>query len=82
MEQGDWDSLLALAKNNPKVADDLIGMSTYLPGAKIPNVTLKAPDGLSIMRASKTVVEATPLRVLIQDSQGNWCWAACMKYRR
>jgi len=82
MERGDWEGLSALAKTNPKVADDLIGMSTYLPNAKIPNLTLKAPDGLTIMRSSKTVVDATPLRVLIQDAQGNWCWAACMKYRR
>lgn len=82
MEQGDWDALAVLARTNPKVADDLIGMATHLPGAKIPNFTLKAPDGLTIMRASKTVEDATPLQVLIKDAQGNWCWAACTKYRR
>ena len=82
MERGDWDGLTALARTNPKVADDLIGMSSYLPGARIPNLTLKAPDGLTIMRASKTVEDATPLQILIQDAQGNWCWAACTKYRR
>jgi hypothetical protein len=82
MEKGDWDGLTALARTNPKVADDLIGMSSYLPGARIPNLTLKAPDGLTIMRASKTVEDATPLNVLIQDAQGNWCWAACTRFRR
>ncbi len=81
MEHGDWDGLLALARTNPKVADDLVGMATHLPGSKMPNLTLKAPNGLTIMSASRTVEDATGLRVLIQDAQGNWCWAACTLLR-
>ena len=43
IERGDWDGLAAAAARNPRIARDIEGMATYLPGARIPNYTLTAP---------------------------------------
>jgi hypothetical protein len=82
MERGDWDGLLEAARRDPRVADDLVGMATHLPGARVPNYTLKAPNGLTIHRESITVEDATPLLDLLGPNSGPRVWAGCTELRR
>jgi len=58
------------------------GARSFLPGAMIDNYTLKAPDGLVVLRNSTTVEDATRLSDLLKPNQGHVDWAACLKYRR
>lgn len=82
IERGDWDGLIELAKVDPRVADDVFGMATYLPGSRVPNYTLKAPVSLRVYQASDTVEDATSLLNLLEKNMGNRCWAACTEFRR
>jgi len=91
IENGNWDAIAA----NPKFsgpngvmegrgAQDSImtaGASSYLPGAVIPELTLRAPGGLNIMSASTTVEIPTTTTQLLQSDMGNWTWASCVKIR-
>ncbi len=76
IERGDWSGLAQLAKTNPRIANDIEGMATYLPGARIPNYTLSSPNGLVIYQNSATVGARTPLFDLMQPNMGCVQWAA------
>jgi hypothetical protein len=82
MERGDWEGLAAAAERNARIADDVQGMTTHLPGSSIPNYTLSAPDRLTIYRNSTTVAESTPLSNIIEPNMGCINWAACTVVRR
>ena len=82
MERGDWDGLMELARTDPRVADELMGMATHLPGSSIPNFTLKPPVGLRVYSASNTVEDPTSLLDILKPDSGNICWAACTHTRR
>jgi hypothetical protein len=75
IESGDYQTLV---KQFPERVE---GATSWLPGAQVPNYTLKAPDRLNIMGNSITVGEATPLTDLLQPGMGHMDWAACMKIR-
>ncbi|PRQ09409.1 RHS repeat domain-containing protein [Enhygromyxa salina] len=77
IEQGRWD----LISQNPRLMADIEGAASYLPGAKIPNYTLKAPNTLRIHAKSTTVEDATPLSDLLQPNAGHLEWAACLLIR-
>ena len=78
VERGDYAAIAA----DPGLAAAASGSRTFLPGASLPNYVLKAPDGLNIMGASKTVESATPLSDLLRPGMGAWDWAACQKVTR
>lgn len=82
IEAGDWEGLLDAASQNPRVAADLDGMMTHLPGAKIPNYTLHTPDNLDILSKSMTVESRTSLDQLLKPNMGSVQWAACTEYKR
>lgn len=86
IERGDWDGLAAAARTNPRIARDVEGLATYLPGASVPNYTLKAPTNrspaLRIYSRSTTVEDATPLSQLLDAHMGPCEWAACTEFRR
>ena len=82
IERGDWDGLAAAAQRNPRIANDIDGMTTHLPGSEVPNYTLKAPNGLSVHRNSTTVEDPTPLSRILEPNMGCVDWAACTTYRR
>lgn len=82
MERGDWDGLFEAARHDPRVADDLVGMASHLPGAEVPDYTRKAPNGLTISRESISVEDATPLSGLLRAHPGRRVWAACTIPRR
>ena len=81
LEMGDWDGLIALAKRNPRVAKDLEGMVTQLPGKEVPNLICAAPDKLTVFRKSTTVEDPTSLRDLLKENMGNRVWAASTEYK-
>jgi RHS repeat-associated protein len=78
VEMGDYASIAA----NPVMASAVTGARTVLPGGRVPNYFLTAPNGLNIMGASRTVEDATPLSNLLGPSMGPWDWAACLKVRQ
>jgi hypothetical protein len=82
IENGQYDEITRLFNSNPRVAAELEGAASYLPGSTIPNYTLKAPDKLTIFSNSKTVQDATPLSDLLQPNMGCLDWAACTLFRR
>ena len=57
-------------------------MTTWLPGAKIPNYILDVPDKLIIYSNSMVVAQPTELRVLLKPNMGWVQWAACTRYKR
>jgi RHS repeat-associated protein len=57
------------------------GAVTYLPGSRIPNLTLLAPKGLNIAGNPTTVTAATNLQQLLQPNMGNVIWAACCEVK-
>jgi hypothetical protein len=81
IERGDWNGLFRAAKTNARIAADVEGMATYLPGAKIPNYTLTAPNRLAIYSKSITVEDPTLLSDLINTYPGHIDWAACTIWR-
>ncbi|MBP2161596.1 MULTISPECIES: putative adhesin [Asticcacaulis] len=82
MERGDWEGLAAAAQRNPRIANDIEGMTTYLPGSTIPDYTLRAPNGLTIYRNSTTVGGSTPLSTILEPNLGCVSWAACTVVKR
>jgi filamentous hemagglutinin len=84
IERGDWDALASAARRNPRIANDIEGMTTWLPGAEVPNYTLAAPSGqggLTIYKNSTTVEFKTPLSDLLDQDMGCVQWAACTEFR-
>ncbi|MDQ6788071.1 MAG: FG-GAP-like repeat-containing protein [Acidobacteriota bacterium] len=77
IETGDYDAII----QNPAFAARMEGAVTHLPGAEIPNFTLKAPNGLNIMSNSLVVEDATTLSDLLNPGMGQMDWAACLKAR-
>ncbi|MBK8802426.1 MAG: RHS repeat protein [Fibrobacteres bacterium] len=75
VEQGAYDRIASTPGLNTT------GARTYLPGAEMPNYTLKAPTGLDIFRNSMTVENSTPLSQLLKSNMGHIDWAACLLYR-
>ena len=82
IEIGDWETLIKLGKaTEDGILDDLIGMTTWLPGAKIPNYILDVPKDLIIYSNSMVVAQPTELRVLLKPNMGWVQWAACTRYK-
>ena len=81
IEKGDWEGLAALAKTNPRVARDIEGMTTWLPGAKVPGYTLFPPDkGINLFSRSHSVYQPTPLQQILEPNLGCVQWAACTSF--
>ncbi|GAB3984111.1 RHS repeat-associated core domain-containing protein [Actinoallomurus acanthiterrae] len=56
-------------------------VTVYGPGDEVPNYTLKAPVGLTILRESQTVDVPTSLSDLLKPRMGDCHWAACTEVR-
>jgi hypothetical protein len=86
IEKGDWEGLARLANRDPRVARDIDGMTTWLPGAKVPAYTLFEPDeGINLLSNSHSVYRPTPLQKILEPGLGCVQWAACtnfLPYRR
>ena len=82
IEAGDWEGLAKAAQRNPRIANDIEGMATHLPGAEVPNYTLSAPSRLKILQESTTVESRTHLDSLLKADSGCVEWAACTAYSR
>ncbi len=80
LEQGDWEGLLNAARANPEIARNIEGMTTYLPGSKVPDYTLVRPKGLAIMNESTTVDGPKRLSELLAPNTGHVNWAACTEF--
>jgi hypothetical protein len=59
--------------------NDIVGATSYLPGAKVPNYTLFPGEGLNIMGNPTTVDMARNLSQLLSPNMGNVNWAACLE---
>ncbi|WP_363317664.1 putative adhesin [uncultured Erythrobacter sp.] len=81
MEAGNWKGLAAEALTNSKVAGDITGMRTLLPGSSVPNYTLSSPSNpaLHILENSTTIHNQTLLSDLLGSGMGYVSWAACTK---
>jgi hypothetical protein len=82
IEAGDWNGLAKAAIQNPRIANDIDSMTTWLPGSKVPNYTLSAPTNppLRIFQNSTSVESKTCLDQLLQPNMGCIQWAACTKF--
>lgn len=81
IEKGDWEGLANLAKVDQRVARDLEGMTTWLPGAKVPEYTLFAPDNrINLFSNSRTVNQPTPLSEILEPNQGCIQWGVCTEF--
>jgi hypothetical protein len=84
IEAGDWDGLAKAAAQNPRIANDIEGMASYLPGAKVPNYQLSAPTNppLIILENSTSVQTGTYLDQLLKPQMGCVQWAACAIFNK
>ncbi|WP_256674724.1 DUF637 domain-containing protein [Pseudomonas sp. LD120] len=82
IERGDWEGLFAAGLKNPRIANDIEGMATWLPGAKVLNYSLSAPTNLVILKNSSTVEQRTSLSELLKSYAGCVQWAACTEFVR
>lgn len=81
IEKGDWEGLAALAKVNPRVANDIEGMTSWLPGAEVPGYTLFPPDkAINLFSQSHSVYQPTPLQQILEPNLGCVQWAACTSF--
>jgi len=64
--------------NMAQFGDEVLGATTHLPGATVPNYTLYPPTGLNIMGNPVTVSQPTTLNTLLQPNMGHVHWAACL----
>jgi hypothetical protein len=55
-------------------------VSVYGPGSTMPNYTLRAPDGLTVMSNSVTVESRTLLSEMLGENMGTCHWAACTNF--
>ncbi|MFK3643013.1 DUF637 domain-containing protein, partial [Pseudomonas protegens] len=82
IERGDWEGLFAAGLKNPRIANDIDGMATWLSGAKVLNYSLSAPTNLVILKNSSTVEQRTSLSELLKSYAGCVQWAACTEFVR
>jgi hypothetical protein len=83
IEKGDWVGLAALGRVNPRVALDLEGMTTWLPGTRVPGYTLFPPDRvINLYSASQSVARPTLLKNILEPGMGCVQWAACTQFIR
>ncbi len=82
IETGDWLGLSEAAKNHTRIANDIEGMTTWLPGSKIPNYRLSPPNTLNIYSNSVIVSESIHIEFLLKPNMGYRQWAACTEYKR
>lgn len=83
IEKGDWAGLAALGRVNPRVALDLEGMTTWLPGTRVPGYTLFPPDRvINLYSASQSVARPTLLKNILEPGMGCVQWAACTQFIR
>ncbi|WP_370529634.1 putative adhesin [Superficieibacter sp. 1612_C1] len=80
LESGNIEDIMKVAKDNPRVADDLEGWVTHFPGSQIPDYILKPSVKLNILSNSTTVDSTTYLSQLVTSNQGNVIWAACTEF--
>ncbi len=82
IEAGDWDGLAKAASQNPRIAKDIEGMATWLPGSTVPNYRLRAPTNppLQILQNSTSVNSSTFLVQLLKQNMGCVQWAACTQF--
>jgi RHS repeat-associated protein len=73
LEENNVDAIM----NNPTWRRIYTGTQTYLPGQKVPNLTLYPPGGIPIRLNSRTVMEPTLLQDLLFPGMGNVCWTNC-----
>jgi hypothetical protein len=83
IEAGDWEGLANAANKNPRIANDIEGMTTWLPGSKVPNYNLRAPTNppLTIFENSTSVESRTFLDQLLEPNMGCVQWAACTFFK-
>jgi len=77
IENGDWSGLMRAANVNERIANDIQGMTTWLPGATVPNYTLTKPNGLNIYSRSSSTNAPVTLNNLLSPNMGCVNWAAC-----
>lgn len=75
IEQGNYGAIAA----DPAMAAQVEGAFTALPGATVPNYTIGAPSGLTIMQNSRTVLRPTPLQRLLTPNMGHIDCAFCLE---
>jgi len=82
MENGEWEKLGDLANQLPDFADDISGMTSWLPGSHIPNLTLMAPTSprLTIYKNSISTFNDIKLDSLLKPHAGCVTWAACHEF--
>ncbi|CCD96150.1 membrane hypothetical protein [Bradyrhizobium sp. ORS 375] len=73
IEAGNWEAIAA----NPRWASIMEGSQSFLPGARVPNLILQPPTGLTTLPGSVTVTVDTPLSTLLSGARGVCVWAAC-----
>jgi hypothetical protein len=77
IEAGEYDRIADLFAKNEKIQRKLEGAATHLPGARVPNYTLKAPKNLTVYEKSTTVEDPISLSNLVKLDSGHIDWAAC-----
>ncbi|WP_372851859.1 putative adhesin [Pseudomonas protegens] len=83
IERGDWEGSFAAGLKNPRIANDIEGMATWLSGAKVLNCSLSSPTNLVILKKnSSTVEQRTSLSELLKYYAGCVQWAACTEFAR
>jgi hypothetical protein len=85
IERGDWEGLAELAGTDSRlgrrVARDLEGMTTWLPGSEVPGYTLFPPDArVNLFENSRSVVRPTPLGDILEPHMGCVQWAVCTEF--
>jgi hypothetical protein len=73
IEAGNWDAIRA----NPLWAERMMGSSTALPGATVPNLILTPGGNLHMLQNSMRVGTDTFLSDLLKPGMGHLDWAAC-----
>lgn len=75
IELNDWEAVWA----NPEWAELMEGSASHLPGAEVPDLLLRAPDGIAVFENSIRVAADTPLSSMLRAKMGHMCWAACRR---
>jgi hypothetical protein len=79
MEAGDWDTIGRFLRNNA-FENELSGMTTWLPGARIPRYELLPPDAsIKVLQNSISVSADVEMMNILQPNMGNIIWASCTK---
>ncbi|MFE8070094.1 hypothetical protein QQM79_03460 [Marinobacteraceae bacterium S3BR75-40.1] len=87
MERDDWLQLSIQSNKNSKLsklfAAQIEGMTTWLPGAEIPNYQFFHPaagDPIKVYKNSTTIRDNMPLSNILEKDQGRISWVACTQY--